>query len=220
MRESCRRLQHRGRLFRAGGEGWRDLGLLVEGPAAARLAGYFDALLRWTKRARARGCACGARRLRTGASPTAACAGCSAGRRGGYPWTRTVRRDLMQARRVYLIGAYFSRARPCCGGSTGWAARRRPGAGRRPVYRQYLTRSAARFTYRGLLRRRARLRVSPVQAPHQIVRDRRCGPYRIRQFRHAQPVPEPGGDAADRGSPIRRARPSMSMPKSGRSRWK
>ena len=23
---------------------WRDLGLLIEGPAAARMAGYFDAL--------------------------------------------------------------------------------------------------------------------------------------------------------------------------------
>ncbi|MEI9927977.1 MAG: phospholipase D-like domain-containing protein [Sphingomonas sp.] len=31
---------------------WRDLGLLVEGPAAARLVGYFDALSRWTRRSR------------------------------------------------------------------------------------------------------------------------------------------------------------------------
>ncbi|MCV4861428.1 hypothetical protein OFB63_35805, partial [Escherichia coli] len=34
--------------------GWRDLGLLLEGPAAGRLTGYFDALSEWTKRPRAR----------------------------------------------------------------------------------------------------------------------------------------------------------------------
>src|SRR5699024_1247169 len=34
-------------------DAWRDLGLLVEGPAAARLVGYFDALSRWTKQPRA-----------------------------------------------------------------------------------------------------------------------------------------------------------------------
>ena len=33
-----------------GSDGWRDLGLLVEGEAAARLTGYFDALWRWTLR--------------------------------------------------------------------------------------------------------------------------------------------------------------------------
>jgi cardiolipin synthase len=34
--------------------GWRDLGLIVEGPAAGRLVGYFDALSAWTKRPKAR----------------------------------------------------------------------------------------------------------------------------------------------------------------------
>ncbi|NIJ09071.1 cardiolipin synthase [Sphingomonas vulcanisoli] len=29
-------------------KGWRDLGLVVEGPAAKRITGYFDALARWT----------------------------------------------------------------------------------------------------------------------------------------------------------------------------
>ena len=33
-----------------GSDGWRDLGLLVEGSAAARLSGYFDALWRWARR--------------------------------------------------------------------------------------------------------------------------------------------------------------------------
>ena len=35
-------------------KGWRDLGIRVEGPAAKRLAGYYDALARWTRQPRAR----------------------------------------------------------------------------------------------------------------------------------------------------------------------
>ncbi|NWP15596.1 phosphatidylserine/phosphatidylglycerophosphate/cardiolipin synthase family protein, partial [Escherichia coli] len=31
---------------------WRDLGLLVEGPAASRLVGYYDALSNWARRPR------------------------------------------------------------------------------------------------------------------------------------------------------------------------
>ena len=36
--------------------GWRDTGLLIEGPAAARLAPYYDALMGWamTKRSKIR----------------------------------------------------------------------------------------------------------------------------------------------------------------------
>ena len=53
---------------------WRDLGLMVEGPAAARLTGYFDALSRWAKRPKA-----GLRSLAKTLRP----AGCSAARCGG-----------------------------------------------------------------------------------------------------------------------------------------
>jgi len=33
---------------------WRDIGLLVEGPAAKRVAPYFDALMRWALNSRSR----------------------------------------------------------------------------------------------------------------------------------------------------------------------
>ncbi len=33
-------------------QAWRDLGLLIEGPAAQHITGYFDALSRWAKRPR------------------------------------------------------------------------------------------------------------------------------------------------------------------------
>ena len=36
---------------------WRDIGLMIEGPAAARLAPYFDALMAWARDQGARGCA-------------------------------------------------------------------------------------------------------------------------------------------------------------------
>src|SRR6478735_10405170 len=38
--------------FFDGPDGWRDLGLCVEGPAAKRLVGYFDALAKWTHQER------------------------------------------------------------------------------------------------------------------------------------------------------------------------
>ena len=34
--------------------GWRDIGLIVEGPAAARLAPYFDELMAWALRKKSR----------------------------------------------------------------------------------------------------------------------------------------------------------------------
>ena len=67
---------------------WRDLGLMVEGEAAARLAPYFDELFAWAKTPNAR--------IRTlaawstdSARPRAACTGCSAGRLARLsPWAR------------------------------------------------------------------------------------------------------------------------------------
>ena len=54
-----RRLQHRGRLFQRADEGgWRDIGLLVDGPAAARLAPYYDALMGWALKKRAASASC------------------------------------------------------------------------------------------------------------------------------------------------------------------
>ncbi|QJU56777.1 phosphatidylserine/phosphatidylglycerophosphate/cardiolipin synthase family protein [Sphingomonas sp. AP4-R1] len=89
--------------------GWRDLGLLVEGPAAKRLVGYFDALAEWTHQPKAR-----MRDLRAAlgkwsehkkrhvrwllGGPT----------RKLSPWARTVKQEIQRARRLDIISAYFA----------------------------------------------------------------------------------------------------------------
>lgn len=87
---------------------WRDLGLLVEGPAAARLAGYYDALAEWAHRPRAR-----MRDLRRALATWSEPAGPVRWLFGGptrrlSPWARSIKRDLRDARRLEVIAAYFS----------------------------------------------------------------------------------------------------------------
>ncbi|HWL46778.1 MAG TPA: phosphatidylserine/phosphatidylglycerophosphate/cardiolipin synthase family protein [Sphingomonadaceae bacterium] len=86
---------------------WRDLGLALEGPAAARLAGYFDGLLRWAHVPRA-----SMRRLRRALFHWSSPPGPVRWLFGGptrrlSPWARTVKRDMRGARRLDLIAAYF-----------------------------------------------------------------------------------------------------------------
>jgi cardiolipin synthase len=89
--------------------GWRDLGLLVEGPAAKRLVGYFDALAEWTHQPKAR-----LRDLRSAlgkwsehkkrhvrwllGGPT----------RKLSPWASTVKHEIQRARQLEIISAYFA----------------------------------------------------------------------------------------------------------------
>jgi len=87
---------------------WRDLGLSIEGPAAARLAGYFDALSQWTRRPRAP-----IRALRRALYRWSGPAGPVRWLLGGparrlSPWVRTVKRDMQRARRLDMIAAYFA----------------------------------------------------------------------------------------------------------------
>lgn len=132
---------------------WRDLGLLVDGPAAGRLAPYYDELTAWMQ--------AGTGRIRTlnriiqrytenhGAlqwtfgGPT----------RGLSPWAKATSRDLLSCRDVEMIAAYFSPT---------WAMLRRIGRiGRRGKARiitaaksdNHATIAAARYTYKNLLRR-------------------------------------------------------------------
>jgi len=136
---------------------WRDLGLLVEGPAAARIAPYYDALIAWARTPRGR-----IRRLNrlihqysetTGAvqwtfgGPT----------RGLSPWAYATCRDLLHCRDVSMIAAYFSPT---------WAMLRRIARAARHGRVRIVTASksdnattisAARHTYRRLLRRGAHL---------------------------------------------------------------
>lgn len=141
-----------------GSDGWRDLGLLVEGPAAARLGGYFDALWRWAKRPRAP-----LRVLRKALADWSEPEGRLRWLMGGptrrlSPWARAVRRDLKHARRIDILAAYFFPS-PAMLLRLGRAARR--GGQVRVVLPSItdnaLTIWAARFTYRGLLRRGVRI---------------------------------------------------------------
>jgi cardiolipin synthase len=132
---------------------WRDLGLLVDGPAVGRLAGYYDALMGWTFG--------GGGKIRslnriiqhfneshgplqwTFGGPT----------RGLSPWAKATSRDLLSSHDVEMIAAYFAPT---------WAILRRIGrVGRKGRARiimaaksdNHATVAAARYTYKNLLRR-------------------------------------------------------------------
>ncbi|WP_116091127.1 phospholipase D-like domain-containing protein [Sphingomonas crusticola] len=90
-------------------KGWRDLGICVEGPAAQRLASYFDALAKWTHQAQAP-----LRDLRHAlgrwSNPKGgkACWLLGGPTRRLSPWARTLRSDVGKSRRLDLIAAYFA----------------------------------------------------------------------------------------------------------------
>jgi cardiolipin synthase A/B len=143
--------------FESGPGGWRDLGVLLEGPAAARLTGYYDALLAWTERPKAR-----MRDLRRALSRWSEPQGKVRWLLGGptrrlSPWARAVRSDMLRARSVDLIAAYFAPSPAML--------RRLDKAGRRGRARvitaahsdNTTTIAAARFTYPGLLRKGVRV---------------------------------------------------------------
>jgi cardiolipin synthase len=88
-------------------QAWRDLGLVVEGPAARRAASYFDALAHWAQRPKARMRDL-RRALRRWSQPSGRVRWLLGGpTRRLNPWARTVKRDLRHARRLDLIAAYF-----------------------------------------------------------------------------------------------------------------
>lgn len=88
--------------------GWRDIGLVVSGPAAARLAPYYDALIGWSLRKRAR-----IRELRSIILRFSESSGKLQWQFGGpmrrmSPWALSTTRDLNQGCDVELIAAYFA----------------------------------------------------------------------------------------------------------------
>ncbi|UUL82240.1 phospholipase D-like domain-containing protein [Sphingomonas qomolangmaensis] len=134
-------------------EAWRDLGLLVEGPAAARLAGYFDALLRWAQRPKAPIRALN-RLLRVWSEDEGPVRWLLGGpTRRLSPWARVIQRELKRGRHIDLIAAYFAPG-PLLLRRLGRAAR---GGTVRIVLPartdNYMAIWASRFTYAGLLRR-------------------------------------------------------------------
>ena len=132
---------------------WRDLGLMIEGDAAARLAPYFDQLIAWamTKRGKIRHL----NRIVHLHSETRGALQWTFGgpTRGLSPWAAATCRDLHSARDVEMIAAYFSPT---------WAMLRRiarvADTGRARIITaaksdNNATISAARHTYHRLLRR-------------------------------------------------------------------
>jgi cardiolipin synthase len=89
-------------------DGWRDLGLIVDGPAAKRIAGYYDALSEWSHTPKAR-----LRDLRRTLSQWSDGQGRTRWLFGGptrhlSPWAQVVRQDMHVARRLDMIAAYFA----------------------------------------------------------------------------------------------------------------
>ena len=84
---------------------WRDLGLLLEGPAAANIGGYFDAVQRWarTPKARMRDLRRALRRWSQIAGPVRWLIGGPTQRLN--PWARAVKNDLLSAQRLDIIAA-------------------------------------------------------------------------------------------------------------------
>ena len=134
-------------------DAWRDLGLVVEGPAAQKLSGYYDALQAWTKRPKAR-----MRDLRRALRTWSGDDGNVRWLLGGparrlSPWAKAVRADMRVAKSLSMIAAYFA-PNPAM-------LRRLDQIGLRGQA-QVITASksdngatieAARFTYPGLLRK-------------------------------------------------------------------
>lgn len=136
---------------------WRDLGLLVEGPAAARLVGYFDALARWARRRRPPIRAL-TKMLRHWSEPAGNARWLFSGpMRRLSPWARQVKNDMERSRSIDLLAAYFAPSPAML--------RRLDKAGKRGSVRLVLPAKldhgaavwAARFTYAGLLRKRVKI---------------------------------------------------------------
>ena len=137
----------------AGPTAWRDVGLIVAGPAAARLAPYFDRLMEWSLSKHST-----MRTLRRMIYKFSETSGRLQWQLGGptaklSPWGVATCRDLVHSRDVEMIAAYFA--------PTGGMLKRIARAGKRGRARvvtaaksdNVSTIAAARFTYGRLLKR-------------------------------------------------------------------
>jgi cardiolipin synthase len=90
---------------------WRDLGLEVDGPSVACLTDYFEALFRWAEADEG-----SIRKLRRVLSRHSTSDGALHWLFGGptrrlSPWARSVKADMLRARRLDMIMAYFAPSR-------------------------------------------------------------------------------------------------------------
>ncbi len=139
-------------------QAWRDLGLLVEGPAAGRLAGYFDALEDWVRQPRAKMRHLNRALARWSEREGATCWLIGGPTRRLSPWARAVRADMRAGRRIDIVAGYFT--------PSPTMLRRLDRAGREGREVRVVTAAksdngatiaAARFTYAGLLRKGVRV---------------------------------------------------------------
>lgn len=141
-----------------GGEtAWRDLGLRIDGPAAAQLTGYFDTLFDWTHTPRPR-----MRDLRDAlgrwSNPTGAVRWLHGGPlRRLSPWLRAIRDDLMRAQDASLVAAYFAPTLRFTRLIDRIAKRGRARVVTAEKTDNAATIGAARFTFPGLLRKGTRV---------------------------------------------------------------
>jgi cardiolipin synthase len=138
-------------------QGWRDLGLLLDGPAADHLTGYFDMIAAWARDPKAK-----MRTMTRGLNDWSQREGALRWLFGGptkrlSPWARALRRDIATGKRLDMIAAYFA-PNPGMLRRIGRLARR--GTVRIMTASKSdntMTIAAARNCYVRLLRRRARI---------------------------------------------------------------
>jgi cardiolipin synthase A/B len=140
-----------------GEDAWRDLGLIVEGPAAERLTGYYDVLQAWTKRPKSKMRTL-KRALRRWSNP----AGKARWLLGGpvrrlSPWAKAIRSDMQSANRLDLIAAYFAPTPGMLNAIDGVGERGEARVITASKTDNLATIGAARFTYAGLLRKGVRV---------------------------------------------------------------
>ena len=135
---------------------WRDLGLLVEGPASARLASYYDEFFRWssTKGAKIRALN---RLIRQHSESHGTLQWIFGGPMTRLsPWAAATSRDLIASHDVAMIAAYFAPTRGILRRIS------RPGRQRARIVTaaksdNHATIAAARYTYKNLLKRGAEI---------------------------------------------------------------
>ena len=133
--------------------GWRDVGLLVEGPAAARPVAYYDALMAWALNPRSR-----LKALRAVVRQYSESEGKLRWQYGGpmqmrSPWALATIQDLTQAHDLEMIAAYFAPTNGMVRRIADIAARGRVRIISAAKSDNKATIDAARSTYSRLLRR-------------------------------------------------------------------
>jgi cardiolipin synthase len=135
---------------------WRDLGLLVEGPAAGRLSSYYDEFFRWSAVKGGR-----IRQLNRLIRRHSEHHGALQWTFGGpmtrlSPWAAATSRDLLSSDDVAMIAAYFAPTRAILR-RIGRPGRRRARIITAAKSDNHATIAAARYTYKNLLKRGAEI---------------------------------------------------------------